>query len=275
MPSSCPRSASAQVARTWVDQAGSDANDCQFSTPCLSFSRATQPLIEGGEINAKSDGNFGEFVITQGLTVDGRGHSVSITAFGNGISIDAPGDKVTIRNLHIQGFPGNGDGIDVTRVAHLRIYKSTIRTVTGHGIDFRQALSPSRLTVTKSTITEVGGNGIYVAPGHLGTGAKRVVVRDTELSANEDSGLRVTVPASPTTNPVSVGLFESDVADNDLQGLVLDGAHARARIGGNIITGNLGFGLRVANGAQILSFGRNRIFENGTNGAPNGPAAES
>src|SRR3954451_24157689 len=82
-----PASGSAQgtVARTWVSQSGSDGNDCQFATPCLTFSRAVQPLIQGGEINVETDGNFGEFEIDRSLTIDGRGHSVSITAFGNGI----------------------------------------------------------------------------------------------------------------------------------------------------------------------------------------------
>src|SRR3954471_11551731 len=82
-----PASAGAQVARTWVSQSGSDSADCQFATPCLTFQRATQDLIEGGEINAQTDGNFGSFSIAKGLTLDGRGHSVSITAFENGVSI--------------------------------------------------------------------------------------------------------------------------------------------------------------------------------------------
>ena len=43
---------------------------------------------------------------------------------------------------------------------------------------------------------------------------------------------------------------------------------ATARIAQDEITGNLQYGIRAQNGGQILSYGNNRIYENGTNGAP-------
>jgi hypothetical protein len=263
-------SASAQVARTWVSQDGSDANDCSFGSPCLSFTRATVPLVEGGEINARTDGNFGEFVIDKGMTVDGRGHSVSITAFGNGITVNAPAAKVTVRDLHIQGFPGAGDGIQVTNVAHLRLRDVTIRTMDGHGVDFRDPPVPSRLTVLDSSISEGEREGIAVAPSAAGTagGFKRVVVRNSDISSNVGSGIWTGAPAVATANPLVIGVFDSTLADNGANGLISHGANTRTRIAQNVITGNIGFGLRALNSGQVISYGNNRIFENGTNGAP-------
>lgn len=265
-----PAPASGQVARTWVSQDGSDANDCSYSSPCSTFARAVDPLIEGGEINAKTDGNFGEFSITQGMTVDGRGHSVGITAFGAGITINAPGDKVTIRNLHIQGFPGAGNGITVQAVGHLHLRDMTIRTMDGRGVDFRNADVPSRLTVTNSAITEGEGNGIVVAPGTTGpAGAhKRVVVRNSEISSNAGSGIAVVPSSPPSTNPVMVGVFDSTIADNVMHGLSAEGAQARMRLAQNVITGNVLNGLRMVSGGQIHSYGNNRIYGNGIDGAP-------
>ena len=268
-----PASADAQVARTWVSQAGTDANDCSYATPCLSFSRAAEGLIEGGEINAESDGNFLEFSINKSMTIDGRGHSVSITAFDDGIKVNAPGDKVTIRNLHIQGFnPGSGDGIDVVNVGHLRLNHMSIRSMGGHGVDFRSAPSPSRLTISHSEITDVGGNGIYAAPTGSGPAAKRVLVRDSEIDANGGSGI---VVGSGTSNFVLVNVFESSLSDNTSVGLYVEGSKTRARIGQNVITGNGTYGLRPVSGAQIISYGNNRIFDNAVNGAPTSVVGEN
>jgi Right handed beta helix region len=264
---SAPASASAQVARTWVSQDGSDANDCSFSMPCLSFTRATDPLIEGGEINAQSDGNFGEFVIDKGMTVDGRGHSVSITGFGAGITVNAPGQKVTVRNLHIQGFPGSGDGIQVTAVGHLRLYETTIRTFDGNGVDFRDAPVPSRLTVLNSSISEVSNNGIFVS--RVGSGAKRVLVRNSDISANDSSGIRAGPASPPASNPLSIGVFDSTLADNGI-GIVSSGSNTRVRIAANVITGNASYGIRALDGGQILSYRTNRIYDNAIDGVATG-----
>jgi Right handed beta helix region len=269
---SMPASASAQVARTWVSQAGSDANDCSFNSPCLSFNRATEPLIEGGEINAQSDGNFGEFTIDEGMTVDGRGHSVSITGFGNGITVNAPGKKVTLRNLHIQGFPGSGDGVEVTSVGHLRILDMTIRTFDGQGIDFRGNPVPSRLTVLNSSISEVEQNGIFVTPSASGPAGnrKRVVVRNSDISANESNGIR-SGPASPaSSNPVSIGVFDSTLADNGNTGVLSYGSNTTVRIASNVITGNVQYGIRAVAGGSLLSYRNNRIFDNVINGVATG-----
>jgi hypothetical protein len=267
---SVPVSASAQVARTWVSQAGSDANDCSFSSPCQTFARATQPLIENGEINAQTDGNFGEFSIDKGMTVDGRGHSVSITGFGNGITVNAPGKKVTIRNLHMQGFPGSGDGVQVSSVGHLRLLDTTIRTFDGHGVDFRDNPSGARLTVLNSSISEISGNGIFVVPSSSGppSGRKRILVRNSDISANDDSGIRAGPPYL-ASNPISIGVFDSTIADNGVHGLVSAGTTV-IRIAENVITGNFNQGIRAADGGQILSYRNNRIYGNSIDGIPTG-----
>ncbi len=272
-----PASASAQVQRTWVSQAGSDSNDCAYATPCLTFQRAADPLNEGGEINAQTDGNFGEFSITKSLTVDGRGHSVGITAFGTGVSINAPGKKVTLRNLHIQGFQGSGDGVDVVDALRVRLDHVTIRNMGGNGVDFRMAPTPSRLSITHSAITDNTLNGVIASASAAGqAGAyKRIVIRHSEIEANGDSGVRVVGPTPATTNPIMTGVFDSTLADNDANGLIISGAYARGRIGGNVITGNFGYGIRTIFDALLYSFGRNRIYANNPDGSATGGAPES
>jgi Right handed beta helix region len=268
-----PASASAQVARTWVSQSGSDSNgECQYATPCATFQKATEPLIEGGEINAETDGNFGPVTITKGLTIDGRGHSASITAFDTAVTINAPGQKVTLRSLHIQGYTDADAGIDIASAESVRLRDVTIRSMDGQGIDFRSAPAPSRLTVLDSSISEGNQQGIAVAPSASSSGGrtyKRVLVRNSDISANGLSGIRA-YPAG-TSNPLVIGVFDSTIADNGTNGIILEGdATMRARMAANVITGNQAYGIRALDKAQLLSYGNNRIFENGIDGAPTG-----
>ena len=263
-----PASADAQEqARTWVSQSGDDAStSCTFAEPCRTFARAAEPLTEGGEINAQTDGTFGDLAIEKGMTIDGRGHSVSITAFDAAIVVDAPGKRVTIRNLHINGFPGGSDGIDVDAVGDLTLSDVTIRSVEGHGIDFRSPPAPARLTVLDSSISEVKGQGIALSSRGTTPGGKRLIVRNSDISRNGASG--IWTGAHTNANPVIIGLFDSTFADNVGHGVLADGTQTRVRIAQNVITGNLGNGLRTLNGGQILSYGNNRVYENAINGAP-------
>lgn len=271
--------ASAQFARTWVSTSGSDTSDsCQINAPCATFQRATEPLAEGGEINALSDGSFAEVSITKSMTIDGRGHAVGITAIGrDGITINAPGAKVTLRDIHIQDFPGSGgDGIQVTNVAQLRLRHVTIRSMERQGIDFRDAPVPSRLTVLDSSITEGEQQGIALSPSAAGTvgGFKRVLVRNSDISGNAGSGIW-TGGAGSTTNPLVIGVFDSTLADNGSHGILSDGAHTRVRIAQDVITGNLGYGVRALNSGQVISYANNRIYENTINGAPTSTAGQN
>jgi len=53
------------------------------------------------------------------------------------------------------------------------------------------------------------------------------------------------------------------------RGLHVDGANATARIGDSTVTGNTLNGLIIFNSGTIDSFGTNKVFGNGTDGAPN------
>jgi hypothetical protein len=65
-------------------------------------------------------------------------------------------------------------------------------------------------------------------------------------------------------------VFDSTIADNELHGIVSAGAQSRVRIAENVITGNLGQGLRAADGGQILTYRNNRIYGNSIDGVATG-----
>ena len=156
--------AQAQVSRTFVSAGGSDSNNCaSVATPCRHFAAAYAATSTGGEIVALDPANYGSLTISQAITIEGGGWSyVTPPANGAGITIDASGSTVIIRNLQINGAnAANGTGIAVTG-GRLILENSALKSLTT-GIS---------VTSTKATLYHVDiiGNGTGVsASGSAGT----------------------------------------------------------------------------------------------------------
>ena len=101
----CAAQAQAQSRRTFVAVAGSDANDCTFSTPCRTFAGAVPNTAPGGEITALDSGAYGVVTIDKALTLQGA--PGAHVALGDGtansaVTINASGSSVVVlRNLYI------------------------------------------------------------------------------------------------------------------------------------------------------------------------------
>src|SRR5208282_3935113 len=95
--------AHAQATRTWVSGVGDDANPCSRTAPCKTFAGAISKTATGGEIDALDPGGFGAVTITKSITVDGAAAGLAgVQVSGeNGITVNAPGATVTLRNLSI------------------------------------------------------------------------------------------------------------------------------------------------------------------------------
>src|SRR5918998_130417 len=109
-----PASAAAQQSRTYVDRAaGSDANDCLYETPCLTFQRAHDVTVPDGEINVKSPGNYSSVTITKPITIDGNGNIATITPFGMGVTVNLTsgnGGRGVLRDIRINAAANPGSG---------------------------------------------------------------------------------------------------------------------------------------------------------------------
>jgi len=155
----------AQAARTFVSAAGSDSNNCtSVATPCRHFAAAYAATSTGGEIVALDPPNYGDFTISQAITVEGGGWSyLTPPANGTGITIDASGSTVIIRNLQINGAnAANGTGIAVTG-GRLILENSALKFLTT-GIS---------VTNAKATLLDVDiiGNGTGVSASGSGVNA--------------------------------------------------------------------------------------------------------
>src|SRR5438309_11036716 len=76
-------SAMASNHRSWVSHNGSDKNDCTISKPCLTFQRAHDQTLDGGEVDVLDPGDYGGLTIDHSITIDGGNMAYVVSFFGN------------------------------------------------------------------------------------------------------------------------------------------------------------------------------------------------
>jgi hypothetical protein len=109
--------------RTFVSGSGSDANACTLTAPCRGFARAMSQTNVGGEIVALDSAGYGAFTIDRSVSViTPPGVYAGVSAFAPfaGITVDAPGAKVALRGLSING-QGGTPGIWMKTGAELHV----------------------------------------------------------------------------------------------------------------------------------------------------------
>ena len=285
--------AHAQATRTWVSGVGDDANPCSRTAPCKTFAGAISKTANHGIISVLDPGGFGAVTITKSITIDGGGINGSILSAGtNGIVINATAsDVVRIRNISIDAASSGLNGIRF--LAGKALFLDNVRihdTATGHGVAFAPSGS-SRLIISDSVISNnAAGSGVYIEPG--ASGFAYVSIDNTRLN-NNMYGLRAEarsvvsirnsfssnnisngITANSTSDPVEITIDNCQITQNGVtgptsSGVKSNGTMASIVISDNLISGNYN-GIIASGGADIVSFGSNRIVGNNVDGTPTG-----
>jgi hypothetical protein len=177
--------ASALNARTFVSGHGNDANPCNFSGPCRTFSAANAKTAPSGEITVLDVAGYGPLTITTSLSIvnDGVGETgIILIAAGNAITISAgANDAVSLRDLTIDGSGLGTTGIQFNTGASLTIAKCVVRHLVTDGIHFATT-GASSLSISNSVISDNTNDGIFVEP--TGSGAVTAVFNRVEVNNN-------------------------------------------------------------------------------------------
>ncbi len=288
--------ASAQATRTWVSGVGDDVNPCSRTAPCKTFAGAISKTANGGEINCLDPGGFGAVTINKSLTIDCHYTEGGALAGGNGIVVNATAsDVVYLRGLDIFGVNPPSNGVRFLVGAALHIEDTNIRrfnAANSLGVSFAPTVA-AQLYMSNVTVAENGngasGGGIEIKPGVGGSAQASLV--NVRSRHNANNGVRV----DTTNGQVSLTLEDSDVSGNaqglsvqggasnagvmvndtnftanSAVGIVAAGATVTIRVDDSNITANA---VGIANaGAQILSYGGNRLDGNPNTGAANNGA---
>jgi len=286
--------AQATISHTWVSSTGNDANACTRSAPCATFAGALSKTSAGGEIDVVDAGDYGPVTISQAVSIEAVGvlATIQVTS-GNAITISAgANDTVVLRGLTLDGQGTASDGIRFSTGGALYIEDSRIHRFTT-GIDFLPT-TDSRLFVTDTIVRNNGsgstGCGVFIqASGGQGFAtasidglrtennvcgvkimdAANVTIRNSVAANNGFSGFsavksgnvpKVTIESSLTAHNGTNGVVSADL--NPLSPVPVE-----IRLSNVTVVDNQ-TGLATSGPGAIISFGDNKVNNNGTNGSP-------
>jgi hypothetical protein len=285
--------AQAQATRTWVSGVGDDVNPCSRTAPCKTFAGAISKTAKGGQISILDPGGFGSLTITKSITVDGAGiigSALNSLTTGFSINITDPNDvdaTVILRNLQIDGA-GTTKGVNGIRISAAKtvvIENVTVINQSNRAIsDQRTTAGAGNLFVTNFSSYNIGSHHIVINPGAgatinaaitnarlqkstggsglLVSNSSNVLIRDSVISGNFGNGIF----AEEFVGAVDVNVENCSITNNGT-GVITSSGTPIIRLSNAMITGN-GTGI---SGANIISFGNNRIAGNNAgNGPPSG-----
>jgi hypothetical protein len=267
--------------RTWVSHTGSDANACTQSSPCLTFGRALVLTADGGEIDCLDPGDYsGQLYITISVTIDCHDAHATIkweNPTGDGVDINAPNKIVVLRNISftdIGGPAGSSIGINIAEAATVYIEDCVVMGYIKGIWDSRStgftqlfikntvvrnnhfgpnspgillAAAPKNSVVLENVQVLSNGFGVAVATGN------NVVISRSVLSGNGIAGIEV----DPGANVI---VDNAEISHNASYGIFALGAVGLANT-------EISFNTSSISGTT-MSYGNNRLFENGPGTAP-------
>jgi hypothetical protein len=284
--------AHAQATRTWVSGVGDDANPCSRTAPCKTFPGAISKTATGGEIDALDPGGFGTVTITKSITLDGGGGQVaSILATGvPGVTVNAAGGVVVLRNLRINGILQSGSpgtiGVNIIAAARVEIENDDIFGFGTAGVQGGIVIAPSSGTVNVGVQnTSVYDNfaGVFSKP--TGGAVVNLTVQHSFVDNNQGGGIRADGTGGGTTNAaitdtssslnggngvlgisgpsnVNVDLQRAVIANNTSSGVQSNnsaGGTSIVTVGSSILSHNVVGAWLIAGSATLQSFLNNQV----------------
>ena len=272
--------AQAQLGRSAVSVAGSDANACTTVLPCRTINYALGQTASGGELIVLDSGGYGAFTVTQAVTIEAApGVYAGVTvSSGDGAYINASSsDRIVIRGLTFNGlgvansaisFTGGGaelfvencviDGFanyGIIAFLNIRISDTVIRGC-GSGIWIDNAGATVKASIERVQVSEMsGGDPQYPGTGILAWRNSTVVVREAVVA--------FTYAAFEGAGGGKLNI-DNCLASNSFFGIIAVDPGTIVRVSRTMTTANT-TGWTVASPAKIETFSSNRTAGNATN----------
>jgi hypothetical protein len=280
--------AQAQATRTWVSGVGDDANPCSRTAPCKTFAGAISKTAAGGEIDCLDSGGFGGVTITKSITLEGAGVLGSILVAGSpGVTINAPGGVVKLRNISINGVglstAAHGTiGVRILDASEVSIEDCTIfdfdqkgvdiATSNACGVNIKSTIIRHCLTGAVDAHTSAGGTAVNISNSSLNdsqfgfrAGDNVKAVLDNCVAAGNNNNGIITNNGGGAATKLMVS--RCTVNDTGGFGVLSSGATSAVFISNNVIFNNT-TGVGTAASGAITSLGNNNINGNTTDGSP-------
>jgi hypothetical protein len=262
--------AQASLTRTFVSAAGNDINPCTISQPCATFAHAYAVTAANGIIAALDPGKYGPLTITGPITINGNGWAaITAPAAGNGITITAgASDNVALIGLEIDGAGAGYNGIVLNSAGSLTVTNCTLQNfalngldfTTGNGILMQPTTGTLAFTITNTTASNNGNNGIFFYPPS-GSPSANGVIDHVVADANQFTGI-VVEPSLATGGSVVVTISDSIASNNADYGIFAGLGSGTIKVSiDNVTASGNGNGIGAGTPASVL-LGRSVITGN-------------
>ncbi|MEO8676670.1 MAG: right-handed parallel beta-helix repeat-containing protein [Casimicrobiaceae bacterium] len=275
--------------RTFVASYGNDAQPCSLALPCRGFAAAIAATLPGGEVIVKDSAGYGTVTIAQSVSIvapAGVYAGITIPGLGTGVTVNAPGGKVLLRGLTINGQTSGQYGIWLQNGAELVVDRCAIANVKDAGVFVTAPGSALTMTDTLVRYT-LAGPGIRLnsdvraalervrilrSVANLGIFADTsasVSIKDSLIAANFGGAVVVTALAGATA---SLSITDSVLSDNRADAVklttqILAGTMAKGSVTGSMITRSFsGQGIIVSSNPPAnasMSASGNLVSQNG------------
>lgn len=261
-----PVISSAQATRTWVSGVGDDVNPCSRTAPCKTFAGAISKTAVGGEIDVLDPGGFGAVTITKSISIEAVGLVAGVLVSGtNGIVINAgPTDTVVLRGLTFEGLGTGLSGVNFMAGGALYVQDCTINHFRT-GINVFPSSGQTRVFIDRTVVRNNSMDGVLFSP----SGAASVFATLDRVTTENNGGAGVN--ANNLAFGVDVSVESSTSANNNFGILSVGGS--TVNLSNVTVFGNsTGLSTKGSSPPQtpgsIVSFGNNRVTDNGLNGSP-------
>jgi hypothetical protein len=193
--------------RGYLSLSGNDANPCTLPQPCRLLPAALAAVQDGGEIWMLDSANFNSSPVTVAksvtiLAVPGALGSV-IANGGDAIVVNAPGAKVTLRNIVLLNFAAGVNGVNFTQGAGLTMEECEVYGMPGNGVNAQAA--GGALNIKNSVIRNNAQYGVKVSGTMTATIDGVHVLTNGANGIGAFGGSKVTVSSSVIANHNSTG----------------------------------------------------------------------
>ena len=170
----------AAAQRTFVASFGNDAAACSLAAPCRSFGVAIGQTLSGGEVIVLDSAGYGPATISQPVSIIAPpGIYAGVSVFtGAGLTVNAPGGKVTLRGLTLNSLGGT-TGISFLAGSALYIDNVTVTNFPSAGLAAGVAASSS-IYVSNSSFRDNGTGAVFGAT----SGTLTVSIESTLFARN-------------------------------------------------------------------------------------------
>jgi hypothetical protein len=278
LPALCTVPAHAGSLHTWVSRSGNDGNLCGLTSPCATLTQALSQTTDGGVVNCLDSGPFGEYTISISVTIDCTGTVATPDDAGGtnciaaAITVNAPGKVVILQGLTVATWASCvPNGILIQAATAVYIEDCVIENFPQKGIVDARTTGLTKLVIKNTTVRNNGSAGIVA-----GAAPRNSVVLENVQSVGNAYGIGVA-----TGNNVVIS--RSVLSENSIAGIEVDpsgtvlventkishnatyGIFAQGTV--TLANSDISFNSTSINGST-LSYGNNRIFDNGAGNAP-------